>query len=216
MNPKHPAPPKLRARVGPKTSRTALLATGQKYISGQATADPGNKLQTQAQSVATLRTSLVALVSKRSDLLAQMDTAQGAIVVCTAQYGEALTAYATAAASFCAGDASLLASLGVAQAASPSKPETETVDAPVLKVSAGASGGQVRLACGRVTNAGSYVFQYKLEPSQPTDPWLATIATKLASTTVGGLAPEQLIRARVQAVGITAGPWSAETVGRAK
>jgi hypothetical protein len=67
-----------------------------------------------------------------------------------------------------------------------------------------------------VTNAGSYVFQYKLEPSLPTDPWLGTVPTKLASTIISGLAPEQLIRARAQAVGVAVGPWSVEVVGRAR
>jgi hypothetical protein len=213
---KHPAPPKVRPKVGSKRSRNALLATGQQYVSGQASADPGNKLQTLAQAVSTSRTSLVALLGTRSNLKAQLDTTQGAIVTSDAQYGEALTAYATGAAIFCNGDPSLLASLGVAQAASPTKPADETTGTPVLKVEAGPSVGAARLKCARVAYAGSYVFQYKLEPSQPTDPWLATISTKLASTIVAGLAPEQLIRARAQAVGVVAGAWSVEVVGRAK
>ncbi len=154
-NTKHPAPPKVRPKVGPVKSRTIALATGQKYISGQASADPGNKLQTQAQGVSTLRTSLVALLGKRSDLQAQLASTQGAIVVCDAQYGEALTAYATGAGVFCAGDASLLASLGVAQAASPTKPSTETMGAPVLKVGPGANLGRPSSRCGRVEFAGS-------------------------------------------------------------
>ena len=84
--------------------------------------------------------------------------------------------------------ARLLASLGVEQAAEPTKPAAETTAAPVLQVLAGASLGAVKLKCGRVPHAGSYVFQYKLEPSQPTDPWLVTIPTKLASTIVGAAA----------------------------
>ncbi len=86
----------------------------------------------------------------------------------------------------------------------------------MLKVLAGAILGEAKLKCGAVPHAGSYVFQYKLEPSQPTNPWLGNISTKLVWTNVAGLAPEQLIRARVQAVGVTAGPWSTEMVGRAK
>ena len=213
---KHPAPAKVRPKVGVKKSRTTLLATGQQYVSGQASGDPGNKLQPLAQAVGAGRTSLLALLGTRANLKAQLSTNQGAIVTADAQYGAALTAYATGAAVFCNGDPSVLATLGVAQAASPTKPSTETTGTPVLKVAAGATVGEVKLKCGRVLHAGSYVFQYKLEPSQPTDPWLATIPTKLASTSVGGLAPEQLIRARAQAVGVVAGPWSAEVVGRAK
>jgi hypothetical protein len=66
-----------------------------------------------------------------------------------------------------------------------------------------------------VPRAGAYVFEYKLEPSQPADPWLNAATTTQASAMVHGLAPEQQIRGRVRAIGVTAGPWSAEVVGRA-
>jgi hypothetical protein len=40
--------------------------------------------------------------------------------------------------------------------------------------------------------------------------------TKHVTTTVSGLAPEQLVRGRVRAIGGVAGAWSAEVVGRAQ
>jgi hypothetical protein len=215
-NGKHPTPARVRPKVGNKKNRNALLATGQQYVSGQATADPQNKLQQQAQAVAGTRTSLVALLAKRSDLKAQLDTTQGAIVIADAQYGQALTTYAGAAATLAAGDASLLASLGVASAAPPTKSADAVIDTPVLKVGQGPAQGDAELRCKAVPHAGSYLFQYKLEPSQPTDPWLGNIATKIVSTIVHGLPPAQLIRGRVQAIGVAPGPWSVEVVGRAK
>jgi hypothetical protein len=213
---KHPAPARVRPRVGLRKNRNDRLATGLEYISGQAAADPQNKLQTLAQGVVTTRTSLVALLGKRSDLQAQLASAQGAIVIGDAQYAQALTAYAGGAATFAAGDASLLASLGVAAVQPPTKPAAEVIGTPVLGVGPGPASGDAKLKCKRVPHAGSYVFQYKLEPSLPTDPWLGNVTTKLAWTIVAGLPPAQLIRGRVQAIGVAPGPWSVEVVGRAK
>jgi hypothetical protein len=213
---KHPAPARVRPKVGDRQNRDARLATGQKYVSGQATADTQNKLQQEAQAVATTRTSLVALLGKRSDLRAQLDATQAAIVVGDAQYGQALTAYAGAAATLAGGDASLLASLGVQQAQAPTNPADVVLGIPVLRIDPGPVDGDAKLKCGQVPHAGSYLFQYKLEPSQPTDPWLGNIATKLVSTMLHGLPHAQLIRGRVQAIGVAPGPWSVEVVGRAK
>ncbi len=213
---KRPAPARVRPKVGSKKARTKLLATGQAYISGQAAADPGGKLAPQAQLVSTTRTAVVTAVTKRADLLAQLATNQGTIVQADFAYGNALTGYAGAAATFAAGDPTLLASLGVAMVQSPTKPENEVIVAPVASVVAGKADGEAIIKCHRVPSAGSYLFEYKLEPSQPTDPWLGNVVTKLVSTTVSGLAPAQLIRARVRAIGVAPGPWSVEVVGRAK
>jgi hypothetical protein len=213
---KHPAPARVRPRVGAKNSRPKLLAVGQKYISGQASGDTQNKLTAQAQAVATTRTSLVGLLAKKADLTAQLATTQGAIVVADTQYSGAVTAYADAAATLAAGDASVLASLGVDAAASPTKPANEVVGTPVLKVAPGTNPGEVKLTCGRVPHAGAYIFEYKLEPSQPADPWIGNVTTKFVSTVVPGLAAAQAVRVRVRAVGVTPGPWSLEVVGRAK
>jgi hypothetical protein len=86
----------------------------------------------------------------------------------------------------------------------------------VLSIVKGPNEGDAKLKCGRVPYAGSYVFEYKLEPSLPTDPWLGTITTKLSSAPLTGLPAAQLIRARARAIGVTAGPWSVEVVGRAR
>jgi hypothetical protein len=213
---KHPQPPRVRAKVGSKRSRTKLLALGEKYVSGQAAADPGNKLATEAKAVAAARTGLLGLVTKRSDLKAQIDTTNGAIVIADVQYADTLEAYATAAATFSIADASLLAQLGVDKVAAPTKPLDEVLGTPLLSILAGLDGGDVLFKCKRVQHAGAYLFEYKLEPSQASDPWLGNITTKLTSTTVTGLAASQLLRARVRAIGVTPGPWSAEVVGRAK
>jgi hypothetical protein len=101
-------------------------------------------------------------------------------------------------------------------AQSPTKPGDEVIVAPVATIVAGKNDGEATIKCHRVPSAGSYLFEYKLEPSQPTDPWLGNINTKLVSTTVSGLAPAQLLRARVRAIGAAPGPWSVEVVGRAK
>ncbi len=214
-NVKHPPPARVRPKVGSKRNRNALLALGQKYISGQSAADPQGKLATQATAVGTTRTALVALLTKKADLTAQLDANQGAIVIADAQYGEAIAGYASAAAAYVNGDASLLANLGVDAASNPTKPG-EPVGTAVLTIKPGAQDGDAVLKCRRVPKASAYLFEYKLEPSQPTDPWLGNFTTKLASVTVPGLAPAQAIRGRVRAIGVTPGPWSVEVVGRAK
>jgi len=213
---KHPAPAKVRPKVGGKQPRAKRLDIGQKYVSGQVQGDPQNKLAPQAQGVSQARTALAALLATRADLRAQLTRNTSAIVVADAAYSTALGTYATAAAAFSAGDASLLAVLGVDEAQKPTKPADAVIAAPVVQVAPGAADGEVKLRCGRVPHAGGYVFAYKLEPSQPADPWLGNINTKLASTTVQGLAPAQLVRARVRAVGVAPGPWSVEVVGRAR
>ena len=211
---KHPSPARVRGKVGVKRTRTQFLDLGQQYISGQIAGDPQAKLTTEVQAVVTTRTSLMALLSKRADLKATLDTTQGAIVVADAAYAKALHGYADAAADLAAGDASVLANLG-GTAAGTAKPSTAAVDAPVLTVAAGPSSGEVELSCARVPGAGAYIFEYKLEPSLVTDPWLGDLTTKLVSVMIPGLAAVQLVRARVRAVGVTAGPWSVEVVGRA-
>ena len=213
---KHPAPAKVRPKVGAKKSRNKLLATGQAYISAQPQGDPQNKLQNEIQAVVTTRTSLTALLGTRSNLKAQVTKNNGDIVVADANYQTAVGNYATAAGVFSAGDASVLANLGVAEALKPTKPADEILVAPVLKLAQGLAAGELALRCNKVAHAGAYVFEYKPEPSLPTDPWVGNVTTKLVATTVSGLAAAQLIRARVRAVGATLGPWSVEVVGRAK
>jgi hypothetical protein len=213
---KHPAPARVRPKVGNRRARNKLLATGQAYISGQAAADSGGKLATQAQLVGTTRATLVTTLGKRTDLLAQLATNQSAIVTADYNYGTACTGYAGAAAALAAGNPSLLADLGVAVAQAATKLADEVIVAPVAKIVAGKNDGDATIKCHRVPGAGSYLFEYKLEPSQPTDPWLGNVSTKLVSTTVSGLAAAQLIRARVRAIGVAPGPWSVEVVGRAK
>ena len=87
---KHPAPAKVRGKVGAKKKRSALLDVGQKYISGQVQGDPGNKLAPQAGEVAQTRTSLVALLGTKSDLKAKLTKNAGDIVLADTAYTAAL------------------------------------------------------------------------------------------------------------------------------
>jgi hypothetical protein len=209
--------PRVRGKVGAKRRSDQLLDVGQKYISGQAAGgDPQNTLTQQIEAVSTTRTSLIALFGKRATYRANLATNSSDIVTAKAKYMAALYGYAGGAATLANGDATVLAGLGVEPAASPTKQEDEVVGAPVLTIAKGANEGDAKLKCARVPYAGSYVFEYKLEPSLPTDPWLGTITTKLASAPLTGLPAAQLIRARARAIGVTAGPWSVEVVGRAR
>ena len=213
---KHPPPAVVRPKVGASRSRTKRLNIGQAYVSAQPQGDPQNKLATQIQAVSQTRTSLVALLGKKSDLKAQLTKNAGDIVNADSAYATALVDYASAGAVFAAGDASALSALGIAQAQTPVKTVDEILVAPVVKLAAGTADGQVICRCHSVPYAGAYQFEYKLEPSQPADPWLGNIATKLVATLVSGLAPAQLVRVRARAVGAQPGPWSVEVVGRAK
>jgi hypothetical protein len=140
-------------------------------------------------------------------------------VVGFAAHDQATMDYANAAAEVAGGDPSVLATLGVTVAAKGVKGAHDNVGAPALSVGVGVNDGDALFKCKAEPYAGAYVFQYKLEPSQITDPWLPAagpIMTKYPHTTVSGLAPEQAVRGRVRAVGGLPGPWSAEVVGRAR
>jgi hypothetical protein len=216
---KHPAPVHLRPKVDLNQGTGKKLALSQCFLSAQASADPQNKLGPQAASLAAARHNLTGKLARKADIKATLDLAQADLVVAIDQHDQAMKNYARDAAKLAGADVSALATLGVEAATRAAKGANDNVDAPeALGISPGANPGAVRLKCGKVAHATAYVFEYKVEPSQPADPWLPEggIQTKRVSTTLTGLAPGQAIRARARAIGGMAGPWSEEVVGRAK
>ena len=217
--PKHPKPARVRPNVGLTRAKAAKkLDTSSGYLTAQANNDPQNKLATQAATLKTARTNLVALLGTQGQLKAQKDANDAAIVVGFAVHDQATRDYAIAAAGVAGGDASLLATLGVTAATTGVRGAHDDVGTPVLVIAAGANDGDALFKCKVVPYAGAYVFEYRLEPSQPTDPWLPQggIMTKHAHATVSGLAKGQAIRGRARAIGGTPSAWSTEEVGRAQ
>jgi hypothetical protein len=217
--PKHPKPPRVRPKVGlaqAKEDKKLEISAG--YLASQASNDPTNALAPQASALKAQRANLVALLGTHDTLMAQKDANDAAIVVAFAGHDQAIMSYANAAATFAAGDASVLSTLGVTAASSTKSPAKDDVGAPTLVIVAGLVDGDAVLKCKAVAHAGAYMFEYKLEPSLPTDPWLPSgaLVTKHAQATVGGLPKGQAIRGRARAVGAAPGPWSDEVVGKAQ
>jgi hypothetical protein len=215
--PKHPKPARVRPKVGLSRAKEATkLEISAGYLASQASNDPTNKLGPQAGTLKSTRANLVALLGTQDTIKAQTEANDAAIVVAFAAHDQATMEYANAAATIAAGDASLLATLGVAAAMSGTKGSHDEVGTPALTIAAGTNDGDVLFKCKAVPHAAAYMFEYKLEPSQPTDPWLGALVTKHAQTTVHGLPKEQAIRGRARAIGGAPGPWSAEVIGKAQ
>jgi hypothetical protein len=217
---KHPKPARVRPKTGVgKAKYNKKLDISAGYVAAQAQNDTANKLQPQAQRLVSVRTNLTALLGKRVQLQQEKNANDAAVVVAVVEHDQATNDYAQEAAIVAAGDRSVLATYGVAAAADGVRGANDQVGVTSkLTVLPGAVSGEARLRCKKVPHAGAYLFEYKLEPSQPTDPWLPQggILTTHVETTVGGLAPEQLLRGRVRAIGGVVGGWSEEVVGRAK
>jgi hypothetical protein len=217
---KHPKPARVRPRTGVgKAKLNKKLDISGGYIAAQAQNDTANKLQPQAQRLVGARTNLTALLGKRVQIQQEKNANDAAIVLAVVEHDTATTDYAQEAAVIAAGDRSVLATYGVAAAADGVRGANDQVGVTSkLAVVAGAVSGEAVLRCKKVPHAGAYLFEYKLEPSQPSDPWLPQggILTTHVETTVGGLAPEQLLRGRVRAIGGVVGGWSEEVTGRAK
>jgi hypothetical protein len=219
-NTAHPAPAQVRPKVGPRKTVDKKLERSASYLAAQAEGDPANKLGPIAAALSAAHQDLTAKLGLKVTLQAQVDMNNAAIVSATRRLDVATVDYARGAARLADTDAVVLGALGVAAAKkSGPKGARKVPEAPALLViSTGASPGEALLKCRKVAYAGSYVFEYKLEPSQPADPWLpgGGIQTMLVSATVSGLAPSQQIRARVRAVGAMSSAWSEEVVGRAR
>ena len=213
-------PAQVQPVVELNTSLSAKLALGKSYLAAQQQADPQNKLGPQTTALRTSCDSIDTRLELKGELDAKAEANNAEIIRSIGPLNIALVDYGRAAARVAGTDAALLGALGVTAAKKRApKGATPVPRAPThLVISAGATPGEVVLKCRKVAHAGAYVFEYKLEPSQPTDPWLPNggIQTMLVSATVSRLAPSQQIRARVRAIGAMVGPWSEEVVGRAR
>lgn len=217
MPTKHPKPARVRPKINLHQTLEEKLEQSQGYLHGQASADPQNKLGAEAAALTAARTTLESTRQKKASLQAQLDVAQAELVVASDGHDQAMRDYATAAAKLANGDASVLATYGVEAAAKPAKAISGEVSAPAqLSVEPGAKPGEVRVACSRVARAGAYEFQYKLEPSQASDPWLPGTMTKHVTATLADFAVGQRLRVRARAIGNAPGPWSADETGSAR
>lgn len=216
---KHPPPVQVHAAVDLARTRDKRLERTQTYLASQAQNDPTKQLAAEAAKLDAARKALVATLATKADIQAQADKNAADLVLADAAHDEAAKEYVFGAGKLAKNDASLLATLGPRAAKKPKKGAKKVVDAPTkLVVAPGEVDGEAAPKCARVPGAGAYKFEYKLEPSLPQDPWLPPggITTKFARTTIPDLPPNQLLRARVCAIGETAGPWSEEVVGRAR
>lgn len=216
---KHPPPVHLRPKLDRRKALDKKLAKTEVYVAAQGLADPQNKLGPEAATLAAARANVIALLGNRVDLKAKTDINEAALVIAVDAHDTAQKDYANAAARFAGSDVSLLSTLGVETAKPTAKIAINEVDAPTdVVIMEGANPGDAPVKCRRVAHAGSYMFQYKLEPSRPEDPWLPEggIQTKYARTILTDLLPGQPIRVRICAIGGVTGPWSEEVVGRAR
>jgi hypothetical protein len=124
---------------------------------------------------------------------------------------DALLAYASSAARVAAGNAAVLASLGV-------WPENALPTCSDVLVQPGEAPGQavVTFTCPYPT--AFFVVEYRPEAAGALDDWtpLDVLPSEDGRAVIDGLAPGQAIRARVRAVGNASGPWSDEAVGAAR
>lgn len=216
----HLVPPQVRLKVELNKPLPDKLGLGAFYLAAQVKADPQNKLGPQAAALSAACQSITTKLGLRVDLKAQAAANNANITREISRLNAALMDYARAAARLAGTDALVLGTLGVVAAKKGGPRGANKVpDAPTgLVISVGATPGEALLKCRKVAYAGAYVFEYKLEPSQPADPWLPDggIQTMLVSATVKGLAPSQQIRVRVRAIGALSSAWSEAVVGRAR
>lgn len=206
----------VRTKVDTKGGRNKRLAVGDGFVAAQAIGDPQNKLAAEVAAIVKTRTNITALLAKGVSIKAMADQNQTDLVIADAAHEGALQDYARAAARIVGPDALLLGTLGVTASTRAQQGANDFVGATtLLRVLSGPSEGAARARCRKVLHAASYVFQYKLEPSKPEDPWLLGAETKHVEAIIPNLPPQQLIRVRVRAIGGTTGPWSEEVVGRA-
>jgi hypothetical protein len=114
---------------------------------------------------------------------------------------------------------SLPTTLGVTPiATSRSKPSGPPSAPRNLRLSPGPAPGSLVIKHSRPVGAGSFAVEYKLEPSSPEDPWIAPemLQSSSAVQQLDGLAPAQLVKVRVRALGDGWGPYSIEVLGRAR
>ena len=211
----------LRPKLELSVSLQGKLKLCASFIAAQTQADKENKLGPQVTALSAANDSILTQLEERGDLVAKLKDLDGKIARNVRQLETALEDYSRGAVKLAGNDAVLLGALGVEstkkRAPNGAHP---TPDAPTgLVIQLGARPGEVLFKCHRSRYAGAYVFQYKLEPSLPTDPWLPDgegLLTRRVSATVSGLAPSQMLRARVRAIGDQSSVWSEEVLGQAR
>ena len=219
MATKVPKPVKGKVSTEKSKQTAKRLEISQGYLAAQQANDPTNQLAPQVAALVAARTTLTGGLAKKPLIAAEATANEAVILTGGIAHEEAMVDYVRAASKMAGSNPATLLALGVPVAAKGVKGANNVVGAVEgLTVGAGKIAGEATLKAKGVAHAASYIFQYKLEPSLPTDPWLPPngIITKHVSATVTGLAPQQLIRARAAAVGGAPGPWSAEVVGRAR
>lgn len=196
------------------------LSLGERFLIAHDRAEPALAALVATQS-ATVKTTLDALVKKLADLKALQDAvaiADREVVTQVKQYHVALQDYTSSAVKAADGDVVTLELLGLTPASSTRSKIVGPPDAPKnLRLSPGRAPGSLLIKHSRPKGAGSFAVEYKLEPSQAEDPWLSppSLQSKNIAQQLTGLAPAQLVRVRVRALGDGWGPYSVEVTGRA-
>lgn len=214
-------PPAIKAKLGVVSMVFPdKLSLGGTYMTAQsqAAAPLGEKVATQAAALKQAHGMLVQKVADRKNLDDLILIKDGEITAAIQDYDAALQEYALGAVKAANGDVVTLTTLGVTPASTSKSKIVGPPEAPGnVRVLAGPTPGSLIVKHNRPAGAGSFAVQYKLEPSQPGDPWQApeTLQSKLAVHALDGLAAAQLVRVRVRALGDEWGPFSIEVVGRA-
>lgn len=196
------------------------LGLGGTYMTAQAQAAAplGEKVAAQAATLKQMHDTLVKKVAERKTLDDLIVVKDGEITAAVQDYDAALQEYALGAVKAADGDVVTLTTLGVTPATTSKSKIVGPPEAPRnVRVLAGPAPGSLIVKHSRPAGSGSFAVQYKLEPSQPEDPWQApeALQSKSAVHELDGLAAAQLVRVRVRALGDEWGPFSVEVVGRA-
>jgi hypothetical protein len=215
-------PPAIKAKTGVVNLAVPdKLSLGETYVTAQDRADPllGGKVAAQAAAVKQAHDTLAQKVADRKGLEDTILVKDGEIVSAIQDYDTALQDYALGAVKAADGDVVVLQTLGVTPASITRSKITGPPEAPEnVRIAAGPTPGSLIVKHSRPAGSGSFAVQYKLEPSKPEDSWEAPESLQSRSTVhqLGGLAPAQLVRIRVRALGDGWGPFSEEVMGRAQ
>lgn len=215
-------PPAIKGKTGVvDLPYPTKLSLGETFITAQHRAETtlGAKVTTQATAVKQTRDALVLKVAERKELQDAIIVKDGEVTAAVQRYDMALQDYAMGAAKAADGDVITLQTLGVTPVAISRPRRTGPPKAPEkIRLLPGPASGSLLIKHSRPAGAGSFAVQYKLEPSRPEDPWQApeTLQSKAPVQQLDGLAPGQLVRVRVRALGAGWGPYSEEVLGRAQ
>jgi hypothetical protein len=215
-------PPAIKAKTGvvglPFPDKLSLGGT---FMTAQNQAAPplGALVATQAAAVKQTHDTLVQKVAERKVLEDSITVKDGEITTAVQLYDTALQDYALGAVKAADGDVIALQTLGVTPVGTTRSKISGPPKAPdKIRLLPGPAPGSLVVKHSRPAGSGSFAVEYKLEPSHPEDRWqaLEALQSKAAVHHLDGLAPAQLVRVRVRALGDGWGPYSVEAVGRAQ